>query len=919
MVEQTPPNKITRPRGLPVLTFFAILLALLLYWIIAHQVQGVNLQGWLPVGVERLISDYPLLDPLLPIIDFAVEMASPRVLIHLLAVFGGFYYARVFTIELVQKLYDLPNANQAQRLLTRLQIPPSPYTSWPLALDRRRFLEQRRNEPLLSIGGPGYVNISESDVAVTEINGRFERVLGYGRRTLRRFERIVAILDLRDQEATVSDIGLMTKEGLPLKTDIHIQFRIKRRESTRGDRIGYTFDEESVRKAAYYQVVTKHGVNRWTSLPPKIAIGQLSAIVGQKRLDEMLDPNKVYDLAPQPDIQQTLKVRVQQILSSLGLELVDIRYTSLRLSDEMHTVMVDYWKGFQKRPTPLSPSPQGEDGTFAALAKKRARDKMIASLASGISTVRERKLAQEGRPQTNQLPMQQMLQLVQAVVGQQQQIAAPASPPPKYLLSLERNKINNLVWQLLGEFEGALRISSPLTSESLYTLLESPRLKLRMRDAVTSFATLSTGSTNRSDSYALQKAGPLSSQAYDTLVIEQKELAALSQELIREATRSTAEEVNRPETEVAQWIDQGLLSDRFINTSAQHFLPAPEASAEQMQDLMQTVLGGSDSGAGAKLLTLSRGKVNHLVEQLVRELEAVVNSSATLVRLGLGALGRSTRLRLRMRETVTFQANPSATGTDAKTTPSFDTLVVEEGELEILSRQLVWETSITAGEELTLSETQSAFIVQSADLFDRYKNALARYFTPLPNETTQQMQQHLQLALKQKQVRAADRHLFLQRGRVNDLVWQLIHDFESILRNESLLAAEASESVGTPSLQLFMREAVTIQAKPAVGAALELTNYSFAASQKMDTVHRLPKYDTLVVQQAEVDTLTQQLIKGATVTAGEALNLSADTVAELAESAELNDRFKTTITQYFVPPPDDDDSNGRHIASQSSL
>ena len=917
MVEQKPPKKRTRSAVYSALAIFAAALGFLLYWMTAHQIQGVNLQGWLPPTIEQLINTYPLFDPMLPIIDFVVEMFSLSVLIHLVVVGFGYYLARRLILEVVQQLYDLPNEEQTQRLLHRLQVTPSPLLTRPLALDRRRFLEQRRAEPILSIGGPGFVNISESDVVVTEINGRFERVLGFGRQTLRRFERVVAILDLRDQEMTRKDVDLMTKEGLPLDTDIHIQFRIKRRNTQREGQLGYTFDEESVRKAAYNQTVTEFGINRWTSQPINIAVGQLAAIVAQKRLDELIDPNKIYDLAPQPEIQQMLTVRMRQILSGLGLELIDVRYTTLRLSAEMQTVMLDYWKSFGKKVS----SPQDEEAKKAQ-ATRRAREAMIQSLASGIATVRERKLAEVSRPQSGEQTLTQMLQLMQGVMIQQNQLpslAAPQQPKEVYRLNLRRDKINHLVWQLLQELEGALRSVAPLTEDQLYTALESPRLKLRMRDAVTSFATLSVGAASGTPSYALQTTDQVQ-PSYDVLVIEQAGLPTLAKELVREATRALADDLALSEMEVSQWLTRTALAQRYVDASAQHFLPPVTATVEQMSDLTQRVLGEANQREATRLLTLARGKVNHLVEQLVREMEATAADSFMLVNLDLVNLGRSTRLRLRMRETVTFQANPATSGAAVQPQSSIidalDTLTIQQNELEILARQLVWETAITAEEEMDLTRDQREMIVQSAELFSRYRNIIARYFTPLPNETPQQMHQLLQLTLKQKQLRTAGRLLFLERSEVNNLVWQLIHDFESILRSNAILTnGHSPESIRTAGLQLFMREAVTFQAKPAVASALRTARYSLHDSQRMETVHRLPKYDTLVVQQSEVETMAQQLISGAAVTAAGTLELSAEQVEQLQRSAELSDRFRNTITQFFLPPPN---PNNPQIGSGST-
>ena len=553
----------------------------LLYWMIAQQLQGGNQQGRVPATVAQLISDYPLFDPILPIINYAAGMFTPAVLLHLIALGCGYYVASEFVIELVRSLYNLPDEDQAQELFTRLRVPPSPLSK-PVPLNHRNFLQMQAEEPLLSIGGPGYVAISEGDVAVTEVNGRFERVIGFGKKKLRRFERIVNVLSLYEQESRQTEIELMTQEGFPLYTDIHLRFRIKRRPAVRGERAGYAIDDDSIRQAAYSQIVTNYSVTRWTSIPMMRAISILTTILAQKHLEQLIDPRVQASIAPQPAIQHTLKEKLAQELDELGVELIDVRHTGLKMNDKLQATMLEYWQKYNKPLSGVDATPSGADD-----AMNRAREKMIQGLASTSDMVRMPSMMPAPRTDSHtEQKMLQMLEMMQLMLDQGQ------IQQHENLLILQRNRVNHLIWQLIDEMRDTLRYSSTLTAESLNMLIKSPRLLLRMRETVTFQAKPAVRSALASADYSLEASKQIEVERgmseYDTLVVRQNELGVLTQQLLKEASMAAAEELNLTAEGAAQLAQSAELSDRFAKTVTQYFLPPPSDSASDDRTLPQT-------------------------------------------------------------------------------------------------------------------------------------------------------------------------------------------------------------------------------------------------------------------------------------------------------------------------------------------
>ncbi len=415
---------IFRPKSIRGITLALLVVALLLYWLAARAVQGINLSLNPPQWLDTVRNAFPLFDTFFPVIYFVSELLHWSVIRHFIPLAIGVRLAHNIALDLVHQLYDLPDRKDARHLLSRLHGRMPPFQK-PLAINRLKFSEQRVEEELLRVGGPGLVTLSESDAAVTEINGRFERVIPPGRQKLRRFEKIVAVIDLREQERFERNVTLVTKEGLELTTDVYVNFRIQGRSEHAG-RIGYSVNDEAVRKAAYNTTNSEFGASRWDNAPLPIASGVLRGIVGRMKLQDLIDPNLALEGAPQPGVQRDMERTLRGILRSMGIELLDARITAFKMGDVMRDTLVDYYKGFTRHSN-LSPHDPNADSTTAR--RKRMRDKMINSIAAGMENLREdrtvmprttmRHLSQrETLGQNNQLTMVQMMGLMQQMLQQ---------------------------------------------------------------------------------------------------------------------------------------------------------------------------------------------------------------------------------------------------------------------------------------------------------------------------------------------------------------------------------------------------------------------------------------------------------------------------------------------------------------------
>lgn len=361
-----------------------LLLAFGAYWVFARSLERPDLA---PTVSQFWQTWVPLL-PLPPFLTFFVEMAHPRVLRHLLPVILGWILAQRVAVGLVQALYDMPARADAADFLRRLQA-GGQVSGEPISISAPKLDLERRKSVLLRIGGPGAIKIASGEVAVTELNGRFHRILKSGKQTLQRFETVYAILDLRLQERHLTAVQLITKDGIPLRADLRLVFRIYTGGELPTPANPFPFAEEAVRSAAYAQtVMPDNRVAGWDTLPERLARGQLGQIMRSYRLDEILRlPRDEEDLYAA--IQQTLTQRLRAQLRDRGIELLSVTVTPFELPEDVVQQYVQNWQVDWETQRRI----QRADGQAIALeemelARAEAEITMVQAIVEGVQRAR---------------------------------------------------------------------------------------------------------------------------------------------------------------------------------------------------------------------------------------------------------------------------------------------------------------------------------------------------------------------------------------------------------------------------------------------------------------------------------------------------------------------------------------------------
>lgn len=359
------------------------LVMFLLYWVFARSLERVDWQPMLSAWWQNTL---PLL-PLPNVVVAVFELFHPRVLRHLIIPVLGWYLAFNAAVSLVQTLYDLPDKESARSLLSRLQTRGTSQVK-PLAVSSRTLAEAREKSELLRVGGPGRIAVTAGDVAVTELNGRFHRILGPGSHMLDRLEFVHAILDLRQQERTAADVPLVTRDGIEVSADVTITFRLEMGEELPSKSNPYPYDEEAVRLAAFNETILADGVvSTWDNAPLNSVKTNLTKIVANYQLDELLHTRQNDD--PFQAIRNDLVYQVRPFLINQGIELLSLHISRLNLPANVSAQYIQYWQTHWETQIHL----QKADGEAMALeeveiARAEAEMTMIQAIVEGVQRAR---------------------------------------------------------------------------------------------------------------------------------------------------------------------------------------------------------------------------------------------------------------------------------------------------------------------------------------------------------------------------------------------------------------------------------------------------------------------------------------------------------------------------------------------------
>ncbi|MCA9919867.1 MAG: SPFH domain-containing protein, partial [Anaerolineales bacterium] len=351
-----------------------------------------------------------------------------KVLRHIVAVLAGAYFAYDAAVILVKMLYDLPDREGAKRFLTRLLATGG--GSAVVSEVTPDILAAERNESvLLRVGGPGRVKVPTGHVMVTELNGRFHRILPAGKHRLNRYEFIHAVLNLQPQQRMVDEFTAYSRDGLELRAGLSIVYRLKMGSQIATRDNPYPYDETAVRIAAYTQTVThdKGTLSTWEDTPINLAKGTLIGILAGFRLDEIMSPERPGE-EPYRTIRNELLRQLRLKLDGLGIDLQAVSIHRIDLPLGVTEQYIEYWKSHWESQMLLNLI----DGEATAVeeievAKAEAEIMMIQAIQEGLQRARR----EGSTAHMEEVVALRLVEALEKMARQSQQVA----PLPDSLLS----------------------------------------------------------------------------------------------------------------------------------------------------------------------------------------------------------------------------------------------------------------------------------------------------------------------------------------------------------------------------------------------------------------------------------------------------------------------------------------------------
>ena len=333
-----------------------------------------------PLIPENTLDQLPFLAAVF--LDVLTSFLSPQVLVYVFPVFVAILLSFHSGARYLADLFELESTSIAYRYLLGTVLG----LRYPLlTIDSGNVSKLDQQNPLLRIGGPGYLKLHLGFAAVFETMDGQPRIYGPSagatRYFVQGFERLRDVIDLRDQLREIDEVRAVTKDGIVVHArDVQIVFRAFS-SYRRNDDGTYQADPRSMLNLAYGGIADDKGLPRWTETLPAIAVRELKSYVASRTLEEFL-------ALPSDNGSDTMRVHIprreltasfhteerQQRLRDLGLELVWVGVGTWEVRDDQ---------------IPASDLEIAAGQTLAGVARDDARSRRLSS-AEHLS--RERQL-----------------------------------------------------------------------------------------------------------------------------------------------------------------------------------------------------------------------------------------------------------------------------------------------------------------------------------------------------------------------------------------------------------------------------------------------------------------------------------------------------------------------------------------------
>ena len=348
---------------------------------------------------------------LINLVGFFLSFVSRQVLRHAIPPLLGLALALYYGASYLRDLLELPDLKQGFNYLTATFFGRN-YPRMTVHAGQASVADPETN-PMLKIGGPGWVDIKIGNAALFERVVGPSGVLGSGTHFIRRFETLREAFDLREIDRVKNDIKLMTKDGVPiLLNEMRVSFRIRAREA-RTESNPYPVMTGAVRRAAYSRKVSAKGLENWADMITGAARGTIGDWIGRHRMDELIPPpadgEQPEAAAPQPYRQALHDLfrhkNTRQKFADMGADIIWVSVGHLRADpdvdpdqasgldatghDAIHAQLIDTWKStHEARAQDEITDARAYSRWLSDTARAEAECELILALTAGLREAR---------------------------------------------------------------------------------------------------------------------------------------------------------------------------------------------------------------------------------------------------------------------------------------------------------------------------------------------------------------------------------------------------------------------------------------------------------------------------------------------------------------------------------------------------
>lgn len=384
--------------------WLAMMVVVIVFVVLGRLAEPIERVGWFETFAAQTYLRETTPPALYELLELIASFFTRETLRHALPPLAGSVLALYLGASFMRNLLELTTLGPAYKFLLATLFGGD----YPRMIinEGQPNVDNAATNPMLKIGGPGWVDIRIGSAALFERLAGPSAVLGAGTHFLHRFETLRAAFDLREIEQGKEQLRVITKDGLPLVlTDVRVRFRLKARE-TRSAANPYPVLMSAVRKASYNRKVTAKGLEPWADTVTGAVIGTITAWIGRRTMDELIPPPKEND--PDEPLASSYREALhhlftergtRQRFTDLGAEVVWVSVGHLRPDpdvdpdlqadadatgrDKIHEQFIETWKS---RHVAAARHELADAQGYAQYLQDATRSQMQAEMISGLTS-----------------------------------------------------------------------------------------------------------------------------------------------------------------------------------------------------------------------------------------------------------------------------------------------------------------------------------------------------------------------------------------------------------------------------------------------------------------------------------------------------------------------------------------------------